>query len=257
MKQAPLNRADFLRCLANPKTGGPHSFARFLGFEKKVETPELEKETEEPAVKAAKVEQEITTKPKRNKPYLDIWLATRCTRDIEEEAEENEPQWFVNAVAFKSGETTADHKAEIPEKQPLAPWSRAWPVLREIMSILQQSEEPDMARAIDHLAEGKPLDQLPRKKFRVWSPQAWILWDRHPGMEPFEEDTLDLLSGVTAMRGKEGLRFFCLENPGDLGVLPPRGTPLLAISDMGCPDHLASWFRLGKQYFYLINVTTS
>jgi hypothetical protein len=110
--------------------------------------------------------------------------------------------------------------------------------------------EPDLDRAVNELANYRPLRELPRLPLRTLRRGVQVLLDTGPSMAPYAadvhglaDDLATLLSGsqmelwyfmrCPARGVREGLR-----SRGRAWPVPPRGMPVLAVSDFGIADNL-------------------
>ncbi|MDJ0842488.1 MAG: formylglycine-generating enzyme family protein [Acidobacteriota bacterium] len=263
IRKTGLNRADLVYCLGAPRAGTPDHMVALFGFEPKKTkpaeqppppTPQVEPVPEkEPAETAA-------TTPQR----LDFRHVTHFERR-EAEPSYEVPAWVTEAELLTHDQPDFDPATPLPKKPPLVPWSRLWPFLRRVLCDHRPSREIDYNRAVDALARGNPVKHLPRRQTRFWSPVCQIIIDRAFRLTPFHGDFRDLVEGLIALRGREGLQVLYLDHgpAGDVrdwlrSDLPPRpyappppGSPILVLGDLGClagnPETRKAWRRFGRQ----------
>ena len=143
------------------------------------------------------------------------------------------------------------------QRLPLGPASRA-PVAieplfeprrhRALVSAALATRAPDgpidLERAIEQIAARRLGASLPRLDLATLRRGAWLLLDRTPAMAPFFADVTDLAARIERVVGRELVRVQRFTT-GPLAVwdddlldevpvaLPPPGTPLVAITDLG------------------------
>ncbi len=156
-------------------------------------------------------------------------------------------------------------KAAPPGIAPLVCWSRLWPVLKQVLSVMQNGQL-DVPRLVNQIANGKVLHKLPRQRHLHWSSELMVLLDFNARTLPFWDDFNDLCEALIDLRGCIGLDVRKLERiPGEQysrwrqpeshsqsWKMPPPDTPLLILSDLGMLDTKESsirrhWLRFGRQ----------
>jgi len=139
----------------------------------------------------------------------------------------------------------------------LPPWPSLTPRpvlltrLRTHITTLWPGSGLDIATTLHHLARARQIDRLPRRRQRRWGDRLHIIDDRSRRLTPFWEDQNEIhywlhqlfpRHAVTHGRYFEGLtRPWCFGPDGSLGndyALPPPGTVVLVLGDLGC---LAPW----------------
>jgi hypothetical protein len=144
-------------------------------------------------------------------------------------------------------------------------WSRLWPFLRCALGAQHPTPTLDIPRIIERLARGQPLTALPRTSRQGWAMACQLLVDYAAPLLPFWSDFEALLAHLRPLRGPHGLALVAFPdgNPDgrcwvhteqdwqgiDSYRLPPPGTPVLVLSDLGCLDTTAvrrhQWRHLG------------
>jgi formylglycine-generating enzyme required for sulfatase activity len=148
---------------------------------------------------------------------------------------------------------------------PLIRWPRLWPFLKRASSV-QFAGPIDIPRLADQIASGKLFYQFPRKRQLHWSLELIVLLDFNSRTLPFWDDFNQLCETLAALRGSIGLNIRKLGRiPGgnythwrqpsarsEPWQMPPPGTPILILSDLGMLDKSESvtrrhWLRFGHQ----------
>ena len=110
--------------------------------------------------------------------------------------------------------------------------------------------EPDLDRAVNELANYRPLRQLPRLPLRTLRRGVQLLLDTGPSMAPYAMDVHALDDELgTLLSGSQMERWYFMRCPirgvreslrsrARVWPSPPRGMPVLAVSDFGIADNL-------------------
>jgi hypothetical protein len=110
--------------------------------------------------------------------------------------------------------------------------------------------EPDLDRAVEELANYRPLRELPRLPLRTLRRGVQVLLDTGPSMAPYAADVHGLADELaTLLSGSQMERWYFMRCPtrgvreglrarGRAWPVPPRGMPVLAVSDFGIADNL-------------------
>jgi formylglycine-generating enzyme required for sulfatase activity len=131
-------------------------------------------------------------------------------------------------------------------REPLAPLNAITTQLRRAASTSRSRHELDLAAAVERLSRGQFLFQVPKRPRRVWGHELLCLEDRATRLTPYwlDQDDVTLAlsrlypdSGFTLARMFAGRRQFQILHPpassGQAAPLPPSGTLVLALSDLG------------------------
>ncbi|MEW8688350.1 MAG: hypothetical protein AB2556_21270 [Candidatus Thiodiazotropha sp.] len=128
-------------------------------------------------------------------------------------------------------------------------------------SVAMRTERIDTDKAVDVLVRALPLDRLPRVHIPSIASGMELLLDIGQPMQPFAEDQQDLIRLAGEALGKPLVVKYFYDDPAK-GVgsgrrrrgwqpypLPPPGTPVIVISDMGCgyprrQPATSGWLRL-------------
>lgn len=131
---------------------------------------------------------------------------------------------------------------------PLAPRTRWWPALRRFTP--QVSGGIDLPRLVNHFANLRPLQQLPRLQRRSRFRSLLVLWDARRSMLPYRRDIEMLLDCLKAQRQAMTM------SVEKFGGLPPRVPKdvdaVFLLSDLGLcttPDPAAAvdaWARWAR-----------
>ena len=176
-----------------------------------------------------------------------------------------EPLSIQGLTDFTEADLQPHFKASPPGIEPLVCWSRLWPVLKQVLSVMQ-SGQLDVQRLVNQIANGKVLHQLPRQRHLHWSSELMVLLDFNTRTLPFWDDFNQLCEALIGLRGSFGLdvrkleripgeqysRWQQPESQGQSWKMPPPDTPLLILSDLGMLDAQELsirryWLRFGRQ----------
>jgi formylglycine-generating enzyme required for sulfatase activity len=234
MNQTFLSRADLLHCVG-PNQSWPGAAtlfqARLCGFEK---TPELPVET---ATSIRPTEPEITpdygarsaverleAPPPDKQPAerATFWLAVAVEVIPSEEVEKlyEIPEEFKGLKPFARDRFTWTDRPI--GGQPLLPWSKVWPFLRNALGKRRLSRQPDIPGLVKRLVSGKPIARFPRKERLGWHGQAHVLVDRRISLAACWDDYDYLLEHLKRLRGLTGLKVVQLE-PNPAGSISSTG----------------------------------
>jgi len=156
------------------------------------------------------------------------------------------PVWY-QATGPLDPEGVIPNPIPPPPQQPLVPWAKLWPVLRNALSEQGRSRQPDMPRIVRSLSQGEWLYRLPRRRRRRWAARVQILVERAGRTRLLNHDYNDLLSRLRRFRGETGLEVLRFEGFPLRGVrvrqgrrltfrdwrMPPPGTRILLLTDLG------------------------
>ena len=110
--------------------------------------------------------------------------------------------------------------------------------------------EPDLDHAVNELAHYRPLRELPRLPLRTLRRGVQLLLDTGPSMAPYAADVHALADELaTLLSGAQLERLYFMRCPrrgvreslrarGRTWPVPPRGMPVLAVSDFGIADNV-------------------
>lgn len=154
------------------------------------------------------------------------------------------PAWLgeVGEFPLQSGDWMRDRPMTAPPLLPTA-WARR--ALAEILSHTPSQGPLDIARLIPRLARRQPVKRLPLLRCPRLANSAQVLVDNGDGMAPFRDDQRDLLSHIRQLVPRSALRVLYFESSPQRGVraereildspypLPPRGSAVLVLSDLG------------------------
>ena len=266
-RRSGRNRADLVRNFARWGARGVDETASFFGFARK-QRPQPQQEQQEPDWQEVRV---TGPAPKREEPEppasasgLTFWRAT-AHREKETDTLFVRPDWDQNRQPFERHEVREDPNQSTPARPELMPWARLWPLLRQLLGSWHMTGEPDLRSPVEHLAQGRPLEALPRLKQWVWAPTCYLLIDFDQRLLPFWDDFIHLVEGLIGLRGRNGLQvLYVQEGPENgcrrwreqRGLIYPLpdfkpGAPVLVLGDLGCyagdGSIGAAWLRLGAR----------
>jgi formylglycine-generating enzyme required for sulfatase activity len=148
---------------------------------------------------------------------------------------------------------------------PLLPWREVAPRLRSLLEDLGLTREIDLPRAIDRLARGEVAENLPRHRRRQWGATGQIWIDTSTRLIPYLRDFEQIASELTMRLGRSQVELFSGHGPQEMvwhyqtrgrsrsGYrLPPPGTHVLVLGDLGCLDlgsqtARSEWGKFGQR----------
>jgi hypothetical protein len=151
------------------------------------------------------------------------------------------PVWLAQVPPIKG----LDEPGVNPPIQPLFDRVRRRGLLSSALAVHVDEGDLDMQRIVAIVSAGQPLQYLPRLRVPTLRRGVQVLLDVGQGMDPFAEDQRGLvraLDDVLADDRLEVLRFVGCPTRGVRGESessyrawrpPPRGVPLLAVTELG------------------------
>ena len=156
----------------------------------------------------------------------------------------------------RSAARTDTRIAELPLEleplpyQPLSTWPSIWPFLHDLLSYDHVSQQVDIKALQKKLSQLKPIEAIPKKINKRWSPQAQMWLDLSERIAPFHRDMWFLNENILRQRGASGLQTWLIKHhPYDGFTRYDQGLqeqlaepeayqngPLLICSDLGCYD---------------------
>jgi formylglycine-generating enzyme required for sulfatase activity len=184
--------------------------------------------------------------------------------DLDKDKKKPSPKPSVSIPPLTEEDIRADFKQPPPPRShPLAPWSKLWPFLRSVLGQFSEHGEIDNERITTEIALSlQPLERLYRFPVKTWVGIALLLLDFDQRISLFWPDFRQLVLDLEKLRGLTGLKVLLFENGPSLFCrpwgrwdalkpfrLPEAGTPILAVSDLGCFDSSGrsqkNWIRFG------------
>lgn len=268
-----VSRADLLYWLlqTGAATDSLERIARFAGFERIEAEPEPPQAMDISGKFRTEPELTETQSPALPTPKSSMrWFYVSARTPSGERAERGELLEEEPLSIQGVGELTAEDLAGAASApgvkfEPLLTWARLWPFLQHIGGA-PRAGAVDVLRLAEAIAAGRLLSRLPRRKTLGWSPELIVLADYNPRTLPFWDDFNRLCQRLLAMRGAFGLsirkagylpggHYTLWRQPDAVPQtwrMPPPGTPLLILSDLGLlesPESAvrAHWLRFGRQ----------
>jgi len=133
--------------------------------------------------------------------------------------------------------------ARPPEGVPLAPWRELRTRLQPHLTRCREGGAVDTERLVRWLSRGRQLERIPRQRHRRRFPLLLVLADRSEHLAPYWSDQEQLLSRLARDAAPGTLLIRPIHEtraapgwPGGatVGPLPPPGTRLLLLGDLGC-----------------------
>ncbi|SMF96116.1 Formylglycine-generating enzyme, required for sulfatase activity, contains SUMF1/FGE domain [Methylomagnum ishizawai] len=264
-----IGRADLLRCLHGQDPEALDALAAAVGYEPRVviePKPVLATMNLTLDDFVVKVETTITPPPART-PQAQFLRPLSRRRLTAEEAVHEVPSWYEEAEPFAEDdpEISAPKGARPPRPPPLMPWPRLWPFLKLALGEVLESHRPDLPKLVDAVSQGRWLRRLPRQRWAGWARDCQLLIDFAEPLRPFWGDFNELKARLPVLRGRAGLGVAAFPEGDPLGPcwldgaqgwererdyrLPPPGTPVLVLSDLGGYDATGQrrrrWLRFG------------
>lgn len=173
------------------------------------------------------------------------------------------PAWLDEPTMFDPDSITS-LPVSPPDKEPLVPWAKLWPVLRGLLSEQVQTRKPDIPKIVRIVANGHWLERIPRAKRLRWSSHVQLLVDRPERTCFFNQDYSHLIEQLKQLRGATGLELQRWQRqPGGRVRIergkryevrdwqaPASGTTVFILSDLGLLDDSGiatrAWLKVGK-----------
>jgi formylglycine-generating enzyme required for sulfatase activity len=130
-----------------------------------------------------------------------------------------------------------------PRFQPLATWAELAPRLRRVLSDYREARAIDLDRTVQRLSRGRILEGFPRERRRRWGPTLLLIEDDSRRLIPYRADKRLIRAAVRRLLPAHAVSRAVIDDgldrplplygdPG--GWLPPPGTLVLALGDLGC-----------------------
>jgi len=148
-----------------------------------------------------------------------------------------------------------------PVTQPLCPWRAVQPRLRARAALPSATRTPDIERICDQVSRGLQLDRVPYEQRLRWGPRVQLILDRSERLVPIWTDQEAIARRIAALLpahalewgiqwdGPDWPRLLAPGAPSRLYRLPPPGSLVLVLGDLGCanrgdPGLAHQWQRL-------------
>ena len=247
------SRADLLRALAvAPREHLALDIGTdaWFGYVRLAEPPP-------PAVKVYDIQapREITvTEPRRRLPLRMPHVYAVVERQPRQTPEPDAPAAVIEeAGPISEGDAKAPSCQRLVGYEDLVPQARLLPALRRLLGSTRAGLL-DLDRLIYCLASGQLPRHLPRRRLQRWHPEFVVLFDFSARLWPYREDMHRLAERLLRHCGKSGVSLRIV-NHGPFGpwsdwlahqnvqahaepagrpwAMPPAGTPVLIVSDLG------------------------
>ena len=258
---APCGRADLARALVRGGEGGMATMARLLGLEAARTAPSIAKPpvtTLEVEAAAPEPAAPVTTDVMARLAPVRFWQVTSF-RSFETSPERHEPAEERPIEPLTERDLGRRH-ADAPALSPLLAWPQLWRHLRRMLVTSHERAELDVERFIELLCRGEAFTRMPRQRFAGLASQVWLVVDRSRRLVPFWSDQDELVARLTRLLGELGVTVWTLPTgPGaeltgpavlSRRTVPPAGTPVLALTDLGAYAGAAAsarWIRWGRR----------
>lgn len=262
-----IGRADLLRCLRDHGPEALGGLAVALGYEPRLK-PQIAPVVGIAAItEAGDVAIGTVGVPSDHTPQAQFLRPLSRRRLTAEEAVHEVPSWYEDAEPFTEDdpEISAPKDARPPRPPSLMPWPRLWPFLKLALGEVLESHRPDLPKLVDAVSQGRWLRRLPRQRWAGWARDCQLLIDFAEPLRPFWGDFNELKARLPVLRGRAGLGLAAFPEGDPLGAcwldgaqgwarerdyrLPPPGTPVLVLSDLGGYDATGyrrrRWLRFG------------
>jgi len=134
-------------------------------------------------------------------------------------------------------------RARPPQGVPLAPWRELRTRLQPHLTRCREGGAVDTERLVRWLGRGRQVERIPRQRHRRGFPLLVVLADRSEHLAPYWSDQEQLLTRLARDAVPGTLRIRPIHETRDApgwpggastGPLPPPGTRLLVLGDLGC-----------------------
>lgn len=256
---AKLSRADLVRCYAQYDEAGLNKMAALLGYA--YVAPETEPLDQSHLGGDSEVDSQddqsafgstvslLSEIPAGQTPFYRVVIQRDIEPDSEKTSAYSVPEEFTDADAL-SEELCVNQTQTPPQSPPLVPWSRLWPFLRVALGEQRKGRLIDFDQAVTRIAHGQQLQRLPHRSQVSWAIQAQVIIDLSERLLPFWQDFHVLCRALLRLRGQVGLQLITMPDGPASKVrdwhdanaplrtyrLPPAGTSILILSDLGCFD---------------------
>ena len=173
------------------------------------------------------------------------------------ESQQQPPETLVPGVLDMQDMAPWDASYPMPQAQPIVPWTRLWPRLRQAAAVVRGAvlDVPRLTQSISH---GRAVRRLPRKQRLSWPDPLPVIFDFSERLTPYWQDWhwlqrqlhSRLRYGVQCyrLRGvpQQPLQRLRADRPGVQRVAWPQlnpGSTLLIVSDLCMADPAHSWPR--------------
>ena len=152
-----------------------------------------------------------------------------------------------------------------PVAAPLLTWSQIAPRLRSLLVEMGVTRELDVPRAVDRLSQGEVAENLPRRRRRQWGATVQLWIDTSTRLIPYQHDFESIRQQLQSRLGAQQIELFSGHGPNEIVwhyqrrgrsrtgyQLPPPGTQVLVLGDLGCLDRashrvLPHWVEFARR----------
>lgn len=131
-----------------------------------------------------------------------------------------------------------------PKASPLAPWSKLWPRLRQVLHSTTTSRDPDVAKWVRRVAQGEIIARIPRLQRKTWPSRLSIWVDRSRRLIPIWADQMAVIRQLYQVCDRRNLNIRWIDARTRAKALGERGdflqnirldgqTPVLMLGDLG------------------------
>jgi formylglycine-generating enzyme required for sulfatase activity len=265
-----FGRADLLRILDTAGEGAMAYAAETFGYELQTPTlprppelpPELPRKPNDPN-QPERLRQDRVSFPEWTPARTFFWRIERVEFFQSIEEIESTPIQQDNTQDLQQS-VWRNRPAEAPPYPLLARWSNLVRRLRRDLTRHECQRSIDVEAALRRLSRGEQLANFPRKRQRRWGTDLQVVIDRSQRLTPYWHDQDVVVLALQKLYPKGGFvqawisdgspTPILIDCPGDRRPayrLPPPGSAVLVLGDLGCLDRSGSslqyWLTLGEQ----------
>ena len=249
-------RADLVRLLAAVPASQVDASAAQLGFEAPKKLPRQRRPKSVP-VSAPPVEPLGQVEPEQ--PWVPFCRLEQMTF--------SDPPGAAGPDSESPGLQPADlHNPDYsmfftPKPEPLAPWSRLWPALRNALQGSAKTRNPDLPKLLRMWSRGEVVHRIPQESRRVWADRVALWVDRGSRTLPFRSDQNEVYRRLLDCCGYRNVQVRVIDS-ADQATVTAQGLdyaagvwlnpeqPVLVLGDLaayGSAAEQAAWLRTGQR----------
>lgn len=249
-------RADLVRLLAAVPASQVDASAAQLGFEAPKKLPRQRRPKSVP-VSTPPVEPQGQVEPEQ--PSVPFFRLEQMTF--------SDPPGASGPDSESPGLQPADlHNPDYsmfftPKPEPLSPWSRLWPALRNALQGSAKTRNPDLPKLLRMWSRGEVVHRIPHQSRRVWAERVALWVDRGSRTLPFRSDQNEVYRRLLDCCGYRGVQVRVID-VADQATVTARGLDyaagvrlnpeqsVLVLGDLaayGSAAEQAAWLRTGQR----------
>jgi hypothetical protein len=109
-----------------------------------------------------------------------------------------------------------------PKPEPLSPWSRLWPALRNVLQGSAKTRNPDLPKLLRMWSRGEVVHRIPHESRPVWAERIALWVDRGSRTLPFRSDQNEVYRRLLDCCGYRGVQVRVIDS-ADQATVTARG----------------------------------